>query len=129
MILVQILCNEQFFVTVYFKLCHGLAGVPGWATRCHCLFVCAHGLLFVVGAMCPPIYCLTPPSLLSHYCFSYFTWVLLVCLPLYSPGVCNPVLRRYLCFMSDGDVVCVVCLPACFSPSGWLLFFLFLFYK
>ncbi len=20
-------------------LCHGLAGVPGWATRCHCLFV------------------------------------------------------------------------------------------
>ncbi len=84
----------------------------------------AHGLLYVVGAMCSPVYCLTPPFLLSHYCFSYATSVLLVtllvCLPIYSPGVISPVL--FGCLMSDvTSCECYLCLPACFSPSGWLL--------
>ncbi len=111
--------------------CHGLAGVPGWATRCHCLFVWAHGLLFVVGAMCSPVYCLTPPSL-SRYCFSRFTCVVLVCLPIYSPGVSSPVL--ICCF-----TLCVwclhirqlsACLPACLSvflSRGGFCSFLFHF--
>ncbi len=53
-------------------------------------------MLFVVGAMCSPLYCLTQPFLLSHYCFSYATCVflvtLLIGLPIYYPGVCSPVL-------------------------------------
>ncbi len=46
--------------------------------------------------MCSPLYYLTQPFLLSHYCFSYTTCVflvtLLIGLPIYYPGVCSPVL-------------------------------------
>ncbi len=45
-----------------------------------------------------------------------------------SPCVCSPVLIRCLmsceCFMFD--CAPVFCLPACFSPSGWFLFFVLL---
>ncbi len=69
--------------------------------------------------MCSPVYCLTPPSLLSRYCFSRFTCVLLVCLPIYSPGVSSPVL--ICCFTSCVWYVCTYCsyLVAClFFPLG-----------
>ncbi len=90
---------------------HHLLGQSCW---CHCVFVWAHGLLFVVGAMCSPVYCLTPHFLLSHYCFSVF----LVCLPMYSPGVCSPM--RFRCLTS---CECYVCL-CCRSPSrGGFCFF------
>ncbi len=39
----------------------------------------AHGLLFVVGAMCSPVYFLSPPILLLNHCFSCST----CCLPRY----------------------------------------------
>ncbi len=82
------------------------------------VFVWAHGLLFVVGAMCSPVYCLTPHFLLSHYCFSYTTRVFLVRLPMCSPGVCSPM--RFRCLMS---CECYVCL-CCRSPSrGGFCFF------
>ncbi len=69
--------------------------------------------------MCSPVYCLTPPSLLSRYCFSRFTCVLLVCLPIYSPGVSSPVL--ICCFSSCECYVCTYCsyLPVgLFFPLG-----------
>ncbi len=104
--------------------CHSSADVPWLATRCLCVFVWAHGLLFVVGTMCSPVYCLTPPFLLSHYCFSYPTSdllvILLVCLPISSPGVCSPVL--FGCLMSDVTLcVCYLRLPACLLPPPVLL--------
>ncbi len=99
--------------------------MPWLATRCLCVFVWAHGLLFVVGAMCSPVYCKTPPFLLSHYSFSYIVIViLLVCLPIYSPGVCSPVL--FGCLMSD-VTSCVCVISACllvFLPRGCFCFFL-----
>ncbi len=53
-------------------------------------------MLFVVGALCSPLFCLTQPFLLSHYCFSYATCVflvtLLIGLPIYYPGVCSLIL-------------------------------------
>ncbi len=86
----------------------------------------AHGLLFVVGAMCSPVYCLSPPILLPNHCFSCSTCVslvTLVCLPISPPGVCSPVLIR--CFTSCVFHVCLfcgslpACLPAClFFPFG-----------
>ncbi len=44
----------------------------------------AHGLLFVPGAMCSPVYCLSPPILLPNHCFSCSTCslVTLVYLPI-----------------------------------------------
>ncbi len=90
----------------------------------------AHGLLFVVGVMCSPVYCLSPPFLLHPHCFSYSTCVslvtLLVCLPIYPPGVCSPVLIR--CFTLCVCYVCLYCsslparltarLPVCLFPPG-----------
>ncbi len=90
---------------------HHLLGQSCW---CHCVFVWAHGLLFVVGAMCSPVYCLTPHFLLSHYCFSVF----LVCLPMYFPGVCSPM--RFRCLTS----LCVMFACAAVLLLGWVLFLL-----
>ncbi len=53
-----------------------------------------------------------------------------------SPCVCSPVLIRCLsCVVRYVSVSCWLCssfmpacLPACFSPSGWFLFFFVLFY-
>ncbi len=69
----------------------------------------AHGLLFVVGAMCSQVYCLSPPILLPNHCLSCVT---LVCLSVYPPGVCSPVLIR--CLTSCVFNVCLFChsLPA-----------------
>ncbi len=80
-----------------------------------------HGLLFIVGAMCSPVYCLPPPIMLPNHCFSCSTCVslfTLVCLPIYPPGVCSPVLIRCLsscvCYVD-----CYSSLPACmFFPFG-----------
>ncbi len=81
----------------------------------------------VVGAMCSSVYCLSPPILLPHYCFSGSTCVPLFCLPIYLPGVCSPVLIR--CLSSCVYYVdCYSSLPAClFSPSRWFCSFLFHF--
>ncbi len=65
-----LMCGASRIRSLKGWLCHGLAGVPWLVTRCLCVFVWAHSLLHVVGAMCSPVYCLTPPLLLSHYCFS-----------------------------------------------------------
>ncbi len=49
--------------------------------------------------MCSHVYCLSPPILLPNHCFSCSTCVFLitpVCLPIYPPGVCSPVLIRCL---------------------------------
>ncbi len=88
-------------------------------------------LLFVVGAMCSPDYCLPSPILLTTSCFSGSTGVSLVTL------VCLPILASW-CLQSCGDLfflrVCVMlttavlCLPACFPPSGWFLLLFVLFY-
>ncbi len=70
-------------------------------------------MVCLFGAICSPVYCLNPPILLPHYCFSYSTCVslvtLLVCLPIYSPGVCSPVL--FHCYMSVVFVVFEVDVP------------------
>ncbi len=72
----------------------------------HQMSLCwAHGLLFV-GAMCSHVDCLSPPILLLNHCFSGSSCVSLVTLVCRLP---------------------VFCLPACFSPSGWFLFFFVLF--
>ncbi len=106
----------------------GSVTVTGWwaldghqGSLCLCW---AHGLLFVVGAMCSTVYCLSPPILLPsslfqflHLCLprSLFVW-----LPIYPPGVCSPVLIH--CFTSCVCYVCLYCssLPAClfFPPQG-----------
>ncbi len=81
---------------------------------------CFRHMAYVVFVLCHvlfPVYCLSPPILSPHYCFSCSTCVslitLLVCLPIYSPGVCRPVLIRcfMLCVMSS--CTAVLCLPAC----------------
>ncbi len=80
------------------------------------VFVCwAHGLLFVVCAMCSSVYCLSPPILLPHHCSSGSTsvpLVTLVCLPIYPPGVWNNVLIRCLSWCMC-YVDCYSSLPAC----------------
>ncbi len=58
-----------------------------WCARAgHQMSLCwAHGLLFVVGAMCSHVYCLFPLILLPNHCFSGSTCVCLVtliCLPI-----------------------------------------------
>ncbi len=60
----------------------GSVTVTGWwaldghqGSLCLCW---AHELLFVVGAMCSTVYCLSPPILLPHHCFSSSTCVSLV---------------------------------------------------
>ncbi len=91
--------------------CTSFTGTVLLMSLCVCL---STWLVFVVGAMCSPVYCLTPHFLLSHYCFSVF----LVCLPMYFPGVCSPM--RFRCLTS---CVCYVCL-CCRSPSrGGFCFF------
>ncbi len=64
-------------------------------------------LLFQLRHLCPPRY--------PH-----------ICLPIYSPGVCSPVL--FGCLTSGvTSCECYLCLPAClFSPLGWFLFILLL---
>ncbi len=100
-------CTSLHTVTV-------LLVCPGWPPD---VSVCwAHGLLFVVGAMCSHVYCLSPPILLPHHCFSCSTCVplvTLICLPIYPSGVCSPVL--ICCFTSCVFHVCLFCssLPAC----------------
>ncbi len=93
--------------------------MPGWATRCHCLFVLSTWL--IVCCWCHVLSCLLsdPPSWLSRYCFSRFTCVLLICLPIYSPGVSSPVL--ICCFTSCVWYVCTYCsypVACLFFPLG-----------
>ncbi len=77
---------------------------PGWPPD---VSVCSsHGLLFVVGAMCSHVYCLSPPILLPHHYFSGSTCVplfTLVCLPIYPPGVCSPGLIRSVRMREERD--------------------------
>ncbi len=87
----------------------------------------AHGLLF--GAMCsvkcaPPILKSVPSHLVTSSFFSVAPPVslvtFLVCHPIYSPGVCSPLLIH--CCMS-----CVLCLPtlqlsACLFFPRWVFF-------
>ncbi len=78
--------------------------------------------------------CLSPPILSPHYCLSGSTCVSLslVCLPIYYPVVCSPVLIR--CFRSC-VCVCVCVMSACtavlcllvFPPSGGFCSYLFNF--
>ncbi len=102
---------------------------PGWPPD---VSVClAHGLLFVVGAMCSHVYCLPPPFLLVNHCFSGSTCVslvTLVCLPIYPPGVCSPVLIRCL---SSCVYVCGLYTALCLSVfllRGGFCSYLSLFY-
>ncbi len=88
---------------------------------------CFRHMAYVVFVLCHvlfPVYFLSPPILSPHYYFSCSICVslitLFVCLPIYSPGVCRPVLIRcfMLCVMSS--CTAVLCLPAClpaFIPS------------
>ncbi len=82
------------------------------------VYVCwAHGLLFVIGAMCSHVYCLSPPILLPNHFFSCSTCVSLVtfvCLPIYPPGVCSPVLIR--CLTSCVYVECTQLSACLFFP-------------
>ncbi len=102
---------------------------PGWPPD---VSVCwAHGLLFVVGAMCSHVDCLPPPVLLTNHCFSGSTCVSLVTL------VCLPILASW-CLQSCADplsLVCVMlncktvlCLSSSFFPlRGCFCSFLFNF--
>ncbi len=101
------------------NICHGRAGVPGLATRCLC--VLSTWLVVFCGAICSSVYCLSPPILLPHHCFSSSTCVplvTLVYLTIYPPGVWSPVLIR--CLLSCVCYVdCYSSLPAClFFPFG-----------
>ncbi len=106
-------CDIVFIQNFSGTNCHGPAGGPGMATRCLC--VLSTWLFVFVGAMCSSVYCLSPPILLPHHRFSGSTCVpliTLVCLPIYPPGVCSPVLIRCLsscvCYVD-----CYSSLPAC----------------
>ncbi len=71
---------------------------PGWPPD---VSVCwAHGLLFVVGAMCSPVYCLPPPILLPLF------QLLHLCLPRY------PHLSPYLASW---------CLQSCADPLSYVM--------
>ncbi len=80
----------------------------------------AHVLLFVVGAMCSPAYCLSPPALLSNHCFSCSTCVSLVTLVCLLVGLC-------VCVCVCVCVLTVQQFSACFSPSGVFCCSLFYF--
>ncbi len=74
-------------------------------------------VVFVLCHVSSPVYCLSPPILSPHYCFSFSTGVslvtLLICLPIYSPGVavlCWSIVLRHVCVMSD--CTAVLYLPA-----------------
>ncbi len=97
---------------------------PGWPTDAS---VCwAHGLLFVDGAMCSHVYCLSPPILLPNHCFSWST-----CVPLLPSFVslfsllvfvvlCWSVVFRRLCVMLTAQQF-----SAClFIPSGVVFVYL-----
>ncbi len=115
--------------------CHGPAGVPRLATRCLCVL---STWLVVCLVPCAPMSIVCPlPS-----CYLIIVSVAPAVSPslpsfvsLYSsPCVCSPVLIRCLsCVLCRECFVLTVlqsyaCLPACFSPSGWFLFFFVLFY-
>ncbi len=103
----------------------GIVTVTGWwaldghqGSLCLCW---AHGLLFVVGAMCSTVYCLSPPILLPHHCFSSSTCVSLVpssfdslFILQVSVVLCWSIVLRRVCVMFA--CTAVRCLPACFSP-------------
>ncbi len=78
--------------------CHGPAGVPP--------DVSVLNTWLVVGAMCSPVFCLSPPILLTNHCFSCST-----CVSRY------PRLSPYLaswCLQSCADLLSyVVCVCVC----------------
>ncbi len=85
--------------------------------------------------MCFPVYCLTPPFLLTHYCFSYATWCLQSCavslfnVRCFTSCVCARVSVR-VCVRVSEMFACtaVLCLPV--FPLGWfLLIFVAFYYK
>ncbi len=99
-----------------------------WCARAaHQMSLCwAHGLWFVVGAMCSPVYCLPPTILLTNHCFSCLlpSFVSLFNL-LVSAVMCWSVVFRRVC-MCYGD--CYSSLPAClFFPFGVVFVHLFYF--
>ncbi len=101
----------------------------GWPPEITVSMCWAHGLLFVVGVMCSPVYCLSPPILFTSSLFQS----LHLCLPRNPPRL-SPYLSSR-CFWSCADLLfcveCVMsactaalCLPAClpvclfFPPRG-----------
>ncbi len=81
-----LVCGASGIRSLKWGLCHGPAGVPWLATRCIFVFVWEHGLLFVIGARCSPVYCLTPPFCLPAClpaCFSPSGWFLFVFVSFY----------------------------------------------
>ncbi len=85
-----------------------------------------HGLLFVVGAMCSPVYCLSPPILLTNHCFSCSTCVSRY--PRLSPYLASWCLQSCADLLSYVVCVCWVCTALCLSvfPFGvvFVLFFI-----
>ncbi len=88
---------------------------PGWPTDASVFW--AHGLLFVDGAMCSHVYCLSPPILLPNHCFSWST-----CVPLLPSFVslfsllvfvvlCWSVVFRRLCYVNCTTVLCLPVYP------------------
>ncbi len=78
--------------------------------------LCVLSTWLVVGATCSPVYCLSPLVLFTNHCFSCSTFVSLVCLSFYPPGVCSPVL--ICCVTSCVYVECTQLYACLFSPSG-----------
>ncbi len=125
--------SQRVLTIIIWKTVTVLLVCPGWPPD---VSVCwAHGLLFV---WCHVLPCrLSVPSHLVTK--SLFQWLQL-CLhryPRLSPYIVSLCLQScadplsFVCLMSCEfmfDCAPVFCLPACFSPSGWFLFFFVLFY-
>ncbi len=94
------------------------------------VYVCwAHGLLFVVGAMCSPVYCLSPHILLPNHYFSCATCVSLVTLVCLPSLLVSVVLGWSVVFLRVRlTVQTVLCLPTyLFFPVGGFCCSLFYF--
>ncbi len=92
-----------FYIYIYIQ--RHMVASPGTPAGPWQYTVCwAHGLLFVVGAMCSPVYWLPPPIFLTNHCFSCST-----CVPHRYPRL-SPYLASW-CLQSCADplsyIVCI----------------------